>query len=85
MPAAGCWCTNRWPRSSSTTWSREVGSLIVGEPGAGDDVEIGPLVSKAHFDRVSGFLDRARAEGIHAARRRVAAGPDPATSSHRPC
>jgi aminobutyraldehyde dehydrogenase len=45
----------------------EVGSLIVGEPGAGDDVEIGPLISKAHFDRVCGFLDRARAEGVRAA------------------
>ena len=44
----------------------EVGSLIVGEPGAGDDVEIGPLISKAHFDRVCGFLDRARAEGARA-------------------
>ena len=46
---------------------REVGSLVVGEPGAGDDVEIGPLISKAHFDRVCGFLDRARAQGIRAA------------------
>ena len=44
----------------------EVGSLTVGEPGAGDDVEIGPLISKAHFDRVCGFLDRARAEGVRA-------------------
>jgi hypothetical protein len=46
---------------------REVGSLVVGEPGAGQDVEIGPLVSKAHFDPVCGFLDRARAQGIRAA------------------
>lgn len=46
---------------------REVQSLTVGEPGAGDDVEIGPLVSKAHFDRVTGYLDRARAQGIRAA------------------
>jgi aminobutyraldehyde dehydrogenase len=44
----------------------EVSSLIVGEPGAGDDVEIGPLISKAHFDRVCGFLDRARAQGVRA-------------------
>jgi aminobutyraldehyde dehydrogenase len=44
----------------------EVGSLIVGEPGGGDDVEIGPLISKAHFERVCGFLDRARAEGARA-------------------
>ena len=46
---------------------REVGTLVVGEPGAGADVEIGPLVSKAHFDRVCGFLDRASAQGIRAA------------------
>ncbi|HEU5270406.1 MAG TPA: aldehyde dehydrogenase family protein, partial [Jatrophihabitans sp.] len=32
---------------------REVSTLVVGEPGAGDDVEIGPMVSEAHFDRVS--------------------------------
>ena len=46
---------------------REVSTLVVGEPGAGDDVEIGPMVSKAHFDRVSGFLERAAAAGIRAA------------------
>ena len=34
-------------RSSSSAWSNEVRSLVVGEPGAGDDVEIGPLVSQA--------------------------------------
>jgi len=43
-----------------------VASLVVGEPGAGDDVEIGPMVSKAHFDRVAGFLQRAEAAGIRA-------------------
>lgn len=46
---------------------REVSTLVIGEPGAGDDVEIGPMVSKAHYDRVSGFLDRAAAAGIRAA------------------
>ena len=46
---------------------REVSTLVVGEPGAGDEVEIGPMVSKAHFDRVSGFLERAAAAGIKAA------------------
>jgi aminobutyraldehyde dehydrogenase len=46
---------------------QEVQSLTVGEPGAGDNVEIGPLVSKAHFDRVTGYLERARAQGIRAA------------------
>ncbi|WP_168587875.1 hypothetical protein [Saccharopolyspora sp. ASAGF58] len=29
-------------------------ALVVGEPSAGDDVEVGPLASKAHFDRVPG-------------------------------
>ena len=47
----------------------QVTTFVVGEPGAGDDVEIGPLVSRAHFDRVTGFLDRAREAGV-----RVAAG-----------
>ncbi|HET7398558.1 MAG TPA: aminobutyraldehyde dehydrogenase [Intrasporangium sp.] len=46
---------------------REVSTLVVGEPGAGDDVEIGPLVSKAHFDRVTGYLERAASAGIRAA------------------
>ncbi|MCE3552738.1 aldehyde dehydrogenase family protein [Pseudonocardia sp. RS11V-5] len=50
----------------------EVSSMVVGEPGAGDDVEIGPLTSKAHFDRVTGYLERARAEGVRAA---VGGGP----------
>ncbi|WP_396935695.1 aminobutyraldehyde dehydrogenase [Mycolicibacterium sp.] len=46
---------------------KEVGSLTIGEPGAGDDVEIGPLVSRPHFDRVRGYLDRAREAGVRAA------------------
>ena len=45
----------------------EVATMVVGEPGAGDDVEIGPLTSKAHFDRVTGYLKRAEAEGVRAA------------------
>jgi len=45
----------------------EVSTMVVGEPGAGDDVEIGPLTSKAHFDRVTGYLERAAAAGIRAA------------------
>jgi aminobutyraldehyde dehydrogenase len=45
----------------------EVATMVVGEPGAGEDVEIGPLTSKAHFDRVTGFLQRAEAEGLRAA------------------
>ncbi|MFI7068000.1 aldehyde dehydrogenase family protein [Kribbella sp. NPDC050124] len=45
----------------------EVAGIVVGEPGAGDDVEIGPLVSEAHFNRVMGYLDRARQRGVRAA------------------
>ena len=44
-----------------------VEGLIVGEPGAGDDVEVGPLVSDAHFNRVMGYLERAAQRGIRAA------------------
>jgi len=50
----------------------EVSTLLVGEPGAGEDVEIGPLVSQGHFDRVTGYLERAAAQGIKAA---VGGGP----------
>lgn len=42
-----------------------VSSLVVGDPAAGDDVEIGPLVSKEHWERVLGFLERAQADGAH--------------------
>jgi acyl-CoA reductase-like NAD-dependent aldehyde dehydrogenase len=34
-------------------------SLKVGDPAEGDDVEMGPVVSKEQQDRVLGFLDRA--------------------------
>lgn len=46
---------------------REVGTLVVGEPDAGDDVEIGPLVSRDHYDRVTGALRRAVEQGARAA------------------
>jgi 1-pyrroline dehydrogenase/4-hydroxy-tetrahydrodipicolinate synthase len=46
---------------------KEVASMVVGEPGAGDDVEIGPMISKAHFDRVTAYLQRAEADGVRAA------------------
>ena len=45
----------------------EVSTLVVGEPWAGEDVEIGPLVSRAHHERVVGHLDRAWRAGIRAA------------------
>jgi 1-pyrroline dehydrogenase len=35
-------------------------SLKVGDPAEGDDVEMGPVVSKEQQDRVLGFLDRAQ-------------------------
>ena len=45
----------------------EVRRLVVGEPGAGDDVEVGPLVSQAHFERVLWYLERAAEQGVRAA------------------
>ncbi|GAB4100334.1 aldehyde dehydrogenase family protein [Sinomonas halotolerans] len=46
---------------------KEVSTLVVGEPGAGKEVEIGPLNSKGHYERVLGYLERAKAAGITAA------------------
>jgi 1-pyrroline dehydrogenase len=37
-----------------------VESLHVGDPAEGDDIEMGPVISKAQQDRVIGFLERAR-------------------------
>ncbi|MFJ4027361.1 aldehyde dehydrogenase family protein [Paenarthrobacter sp. NPDC089989] len=45
----------------------QVATLVVGEPTAGEDVEIGPLISKAHYDRVLAHLERAKADGAEAA------------------
>ena len=45
----------------------EVSTMVVGAPGAGDDVEIGPMITKDHFERVKGYLERAEAEGVRAA------------------
>ncbi|MFB7710055.1 aldehyde dehydrogenase family protein [Streptomyces sp. NPDC056105] len=42
---------------------REVDQITVGDPRAGDDVELGPLVSKPHYDRVRGYLGRAIGAG----------------------
>ena len=36
-----------------------VESIVVGDPAAGDDVRMGPLVSRAQQERVLGFLERA--------------------------
>ncbi|MFJ4264799.1 aldehyde dehydrogenase family protein [Paenarthrobacter nicotinovorans] len=45
----------------------QVQTLVVGEPTAGADVEIGPLISRAHYERVLAHLERAKAEGATAA------------------
>jgi 1-pyrroline dehydrogenase len=37
-----------------------VESLNVGDPGESEDVEVGPVISKAQQERVFGFLDRAK-------------------------
>ncbi|WP_326709924.1 aminobutyraldehyde dehydrogenase [Streptomyces sp. NBC_01474] len=42
-------------------------AMVVGDPADGDKVEMGPLVSKDHRDRVLAALDRAYAEGARAA------------------
>jgi len=44
-----------------------VASLVVGEPGAGEQVEIGPMISAAHFERVLEHLEKAEAEGVRIA------------------
>jgi aminobutyraldehyde dehydrogenase len=45
----------------------QVREIVVGVPDAGDDVEVGPLVSKAHYDRVLAHLERAFSDGARAA------------------
>ncbi|MBT8162087.1 MULTISPECIES: aminobutyraldehyde dehydrogenase [Arthrobacter] len=45
----------------------QVSTLVVGEPTAGSDVEIGPMISKAHYERVLGHLERAQSDGARAA------------------
>lgn len=40
-----------------------ISEIKVGAPDDGDDVEVGPLVSEAHLDRVSAMVDRARTDG----------------------
>lgn len=52
--------------------AEEVSTYVVGDPRGGAEVELGPLVSQAHFERVTGFLDRAIADG---ARPVVGGGP----------
>jgi 1-pyrroline dehydrogenase len=41
----------------------QVESITVGDPLDGNEVDMGPLVSASHRDKVAGFADRAREEG----------------------
>lgn len=41
----------------------EVSTIRVGEPTAGSDIEMGPLISGRHRDRVAGAVERAREAG----------------------
>ncbi|MFF1252291.1 aldehyde dehydrogenase family protein [Pseudarthrobacter sp. NPDC058329] len=43
---------------------REISEISVGAPGTGDDVEIGSMISKAHYERVLAALDDARKDGL---------------------
>ncbi|MFD5119844.1 aldehyde dehydrogenase family protein [Streptomyces sp. NPDC058385] len=42
---------------------REIEQITVGDPRADEAIEIGPLVSKPHYDRVRGYLGRAISAG----------------------
>ncbi len=46
---------------------REVSTLVIGGPEAGADVEIGPMISLPHFERVKESLAEARAAGLNIA------------------
>jgi aminobutyraldehyde dehydrogenase len=46
---------------------REVSEISVGTPGAGTDVEIGSMISKAHYQRVLAALDEIRKDGLRIA------------------
>ncbi|MFE7226628.1 aminobutyraldehyde dehydrogenase [Nocardioides sp. NPDC057577] len=47
-------------------FTAQVQEIVVGQPGADGAIEVGPLVSRAHYDRVTGFLSRAAQEGVRA-------------------
>ncbi|MFC8040886.1 aminobutyraldehyde dehydrogenase [Paenarthrobacter sp. NPDC057355] len=44
--------------------AEEVGSLVVGAPDAGEAVEMGPMISRPHFERVKEALAEARSAGL---------------------
>jgi 1-pyrroline dehydrogenase len=43
--------------------AEQVAAIRMGKPSDGEDVEIGPLVSSAHLDRVTGMVERAVSDG----------------------
>ena len=43
---------------------REVSDISLGAPGAGDDVEMGSMISGAHYERVLAALDDIRKDGL---------------------
>lgn len=45
----------------------EVSSIVMGGPGTGSDTEVGPMISRAHFERVQDALRQANANGLHIA------------------
>jgi aminobutyraldehyde dehydrogenase len=45
----------------------EVSSISVGGPGTGTDTEVGPMISRAHFERVQEALAGAKADGLNIA------------------
>ena len=54
----------------------QVSAIKMGKPSDGADVEIGPVVSAAHLDRVAAMVDRAVADGATVAVGGVRAGGD---------
>lgn len=43
--------------------AKEVASIVVGGPGTGENTEVGPMISKAHYDRVLEAIADARRDG----------------------
>jgi 1-pyrroline dehydrogenase len=41
----------------------QISRIRVGDPGSGQEIDMGPLVSEAHQERVNGFVERAVAQG----------------------
>ncbi|MDQ4213694.1 aldehyde dehydrogenase family protein [Microbacterium capsulatum] len=45
----------------------EVSTIVVGAPGGGADVELGPMISQRHFEKVKAALDAIKADGLRIA------------------